>query len=105
MPALIGIAALILVDSPIAAIVYLALFGVSAAIDIKLGTILWQELYSPDTIGYVRSKFEAVRIVATGLAPFVVGWLLDNGVGLDHQLVGGCLVLIGIVIYAKAIGH
>lgn len=103
LPALIGIAVLILVDSPIAAIVYLVLFGVSAAIDIKLGTILWQDIYSPDTIGYVRSKFEAVRIVATGLAPFVVGWLLDSGVGMGEQLFACSLVLGGIVVYAKAI--
>lgn len=103
LPALIGIAVLIFIDSPIAAIIYLALFGVSAAIDIKLGTILWQDLYSPATIGYVRSQFEAARIVATGLAPFVVGWLLDSGVGMDQQLFACSLVLSGIVVYAKAI--
>lgn len=103
VPVAVALAVLMVVDSPYIAILYLALFGVSAAIDIKLGTILWKELYSAEQIGYVRSKFEAIRIVATGLAPLVVGWLLDSGFGMDQQVIGFLVLTVLAVGYCKVI--
>lgn len=100
-PMALGIASLAAVDSHYIAVLYLALFGVSAAIDIKLGTILWKELYPVKHIGYVRSKFEAIRIVATGLAPLVVGWLLDVGVGMDQLIVGFLVLACAAIGYGQ----
>lgn len=65
--------------------VYMALLGVAAAVDLKLGTILWGELFGAAQLGYVRSRFEAIRIVVTGIAPLAVGWLLDLGIAFTQQ--------------------
>lgn len=98
LPMALGLAAVYTLDSKFGAILYLGLFGISGAIDLKLGTILWRDIYSADSIGYVRSKFEGIRIAATGLSPFVVGWLLDNGVTMMDLIVAffvATLVAIG----------
>lgn len=97
LPMALGLAAVYALDTQYGAILYLGLFGISGAIDLKLGTILWRDIYSADSIGYIRSKFEGIRIAATGLSPFVVGWLLDRGVTM-LDLIGAFFVIAVVAI-------
>lgn len=85
LPLAIGLSLIALFDGFWAAPVYMGLLGMSAAIDLKLGTILWADLFGAGQFGYVRSRFEAIRIVVTGGAPLVAGKLLDAGIPLASQ--------------------
>ena len=53
-------------------------------------------------LGSIRAISSSLMVVSTALAPFVLGWLLDRGVGMDAQS-WGCLVymvlgMIGITV-------
>lgn len=85
LPLALGLSVIALFDGFWAAPVYMGLLGMSAAIDLKLGTILWAYLFGAGQFGYVRSRFEAIRIVVTGGAPLVAGKLLDAGIPLASQ--------------------
>ncbi len=85
--------------------VYMALLGLSAAIDLKLGTILWSDLYGAAKLGYVRSRFEAIRIVVTGAAPLVTGKLIDLGIPLTQQAIGFAAYVLCICALAVPFGR
>ncbi len=88
LPMGVGLGLIAIFKAPWIAPIYMALIGVSAAIDLKLSAILWIDLYGVENIGYTNSRFEALRIITTGIAPFIVGVLLDNGVALTRQAAG-----------------
>ena len=93
-PLAIGLCLIAVFDSIWIAPAYMALLGISAAIDLKLGTILWRDLFGPAQLGYVRSRFEAIRIIVTGGAPPFVGTLLDFGIPLTRQAAGYACYLL-----------
>lgn len=87
-----------------AAPVHLVLAAVSVACDGALRAALWVEIVGPGSIARVRSSFEAVRIVATGLAPVTLGVLIDHGVPMATQALGGA-VGIGLASLLAALAR
>ena len=55
----------------------------------------WRDLLGSSKIASMRSLVEGVRIILVGLAPIVMGWLLDGGVSITA-------VCCGIAIYAAS---
>jgi MFS family permease len=64
---------------------YLLLFGLSGSVSSMLGTALWAEIYGTARLGHVRALTEAGNVMASGLAPLVMGLLIDAGIALRWQ--------------------
>jgi MFS family permease len=105
LPLAMGLGIIALFDSLWAAPLYMGLLGISAAIDLKLGTILWADLFGAGQFGYVRSRFEAIRIVITGSAPLIAGKLLDAGIPLANQAAAYVCYSIGASALAVVAGR
>jgi hypothetical protein len=50
-------------------------------------------------LGAIRALVVALKVLATALAPAVLGWLIDQGVGLDRQA-----TLLSLLACASALG-
>ena len=84
------------------AMIYLLLAGLTAGAGGPVVGSLYAELYGVLHLGSIRAISSSLMVVSTALAPFVLGWLLDRGVGMDAQS-WGCLVymvlgMIGITV-------
>lgn len=93
MPAGLGLILVFLFSGAWVAPVFLVLIAISAAIDLLLAPAVWVQLFRAEEFGRVRSQFEALRIAATGVAPFFLGVLIDVGVPLSSQALG-CAVFV-----------
>jgi MFS family permease len=81
-----GLALLAGTSSIFAGAVFMMLMGATAGgATIVLGA-LWAEMYGTDHLGAIRSVATVLMVLATAIAPGVMGWLLDHGVSLDWQL-------------------
>ncbi len=80
-----------------AAFVYMGLIGVTMGFGGTIKSALWAELYGTDTIGTVQSLFASVMVFSTALSPFLVGWMLDQGITFNSILL---LALVTCVISA-----
>lgn len=69
---------------------YLLPIGLTAGISSTLITAMWVELYGPERLAEIRSLTTALSVLATGLSPTLMGWLIDAHVALASQAVG-CL--------------
>lgn len=67
-------------DSAASAPVFLGLMGLGAGLTQVLLGALWAELYGVRHIGAIRSFATAAMVFSTGLAPFVMGFAIDQGV-------------------------
>lgn len=84
------------------AMIYLVLAGLTAGAGGPVVGSLWAELYGVLHLGAIRSISSSLMVVSTALAPFLLGWLLDEGVGMNAQS-WGCLVymvlgMLGIAV-------
>ncbi|RVA11446.1 MFS transporter, partial [Mesorhizobium sp. M7D.F.Ca.US.004.03.1.1] len=80
-------------DSPYVLPFAFTLMAVSGGVAPTLATALWVELFGPDRLGGVRSIAESGNVIASGLAPAIIGSLVDCGVTMRTQAFG-CLVYI-----------
>jgi len=85
----LGVACLVLAtgDAPAVAWLFMALLGLSYGISSSVFGALWPELYGTRHLGAIRSVVFAGMVFASALGPGVTGWLIDAGVGFEHQLV------------------
>ena len=65
--------------------------GLSAGLSSTLLTALLVELYGPARLAEVRSVMASASVIASGLAPIIMGFLIDAGVSLERQAVA-CLL-------------
>ncbi len=72
---------------------YLVPTGISSGVSATLLTALWVELYGPERLAEVRATVSAANVIASGVAPSLMGYLIDAGVTLSAQA-GGCLAFI-----------
>lgn len=72
---------------------YLALAGVSMGLSGTLMGVLWPELYGTRHLGAIRSMVQACMVLATALAPVLVGLLLDHGFTMA-QVAGGLMLWV-----------
>ena len=54
-------------------------FGASSGLSKTTLTAVWAELFGTDVLGTIRSAVTMYMVVASALAPFVFGTLLDAG--------------------------
>jgi MFS family permease len=92
-PLAVSMLSILLVSAPWGAPLCLVPMGISSGISATLITALWMALYGPGRLAEVRALAGAGSVIASGVAPSLMGWLVDGGVGLDAQA-GGCLAFI-----------
>ena len=91
VPLALGLAVVAAGDGAAIALAYLVLAGFTAGAGGPVTGSLWAELYGVLHLGSIRALSSSMMVVSTALAPFVMGWLLDRGVGMEAQALG-CLV-------------
>ena len=87
LPLGLAASALALFSSAYAVPFYLVAMGVSAGLSSVMATSVWVELYGPLHLARVRSSVAAADVVASGLSPVAMGWLLDHGIPLSTQAI------------------
>ena len=104
VPLALALAVLAAFDGDGVAMAYLVLAGLTAGAGGPVVGSLWAELYGVLHLGSIRALSSSLMVVSTALAPFVLGWLLDRGVGMEAQA-WGCLVymLLGMAGIAAAL--
>jgi len=93
-----------LTDALAAAGLAMALMGLSAGGATVLFGTVWAELYGPKHLGAIRALAVSLMVLATALAPAVLGALIDLGVGLDTQFLALAiyvLVCIAVVLRVR----
>jgi sugar phosphate permease len=70
-------------DSPLAAPLFMALLGLNTGVSFVMKGALWAELYGTAHLGAIRSFDHAVMVFSTGLAPAVMGLLIDGGASME----------------------
>ena len=87
LPLGLAASALALFSSAYAVPFYLVAMGVSAGLSSVMATSVWVELSGPPPLARVRSSVAAADVVASGLSPVAMGWLLDHGTPLSTQAI------------------
>jgi sugar phosphate permease len=71
------------VDAGFAAPVFFVLLGLNAGISLVLLGTVWPELYGITHLGAIRALGHAAMVFASGLAPAIMGLLIDAAVALE----------------------
>ncbi|MEM7169775.1 MAG: MFS transporter [Pseudomonadota bacterium] len=63
--------------------VFMALFGLNTGLAAVITGAIWAELYGVSHLGAIRAFGQAVMVFSSGLAPAILGLLIDVGINLD----------------------
>ncbi len=83
LPIVASMLVLVFFSHPAAAMVFMAALGLCMGIVFTAFTAIWAELYGVRHLGAIRSVVMAVMVLASALAPAVMGWLFDAGVTVE----------------------
>lgn len=86
---------LFVTDSPLGAPLFMALLGLNGGMTSVLKGVLWAELYGTAHLGAIRSFDHAVMVASSGLAPAVMGLLIDGGVAMETIALAAALWCAG----------
>ena len=85
--------------------VFFALLGVGAGTTTAILGSLWAELYGVAHLGAIRAFAQAAMVFSTGLAPAVMGILIDAGVGANAIAMGCAVFCLGASALATRAGR
>lgn len=97
LPMATAVAVLASSTSPFAVPVFMILGAMTSGSASTLIGTLWAELFGTRHLGAIRSVAFATQVLASALAPGLLGVLIDLGVDLDHQL----LAMLGYTLLAS----
>jgi sugar phosphate permease len=86
LPMATALSVLAYTDGAAGLFVFMILGGTSSGAGMSLIGSLWPELYGTRNLGSVRSVIVGGMVLASALAPGLMGWLIDAGVHIEHQL-------------------
>ena len=86
VPMGVGLFVLGLGDARWTAAAFMGLSGITAGAATTLVGALWAEIYGTRHLGAIRALAVAAMVFATGLAPGLMGFLLDLGIDLESQI-------------------
>jgi MFS family permease len=94
-------------DSPLVLFLFLALAGIGSGAIATITAPLLAEVYGVERIGAIRATTRSATIVASSLAPAILGILLDGGISLDVLVLGLGLVAAAamLLLNASGLGH
>lgn len=93
-PLIAGLVLLGLAKGPWVALVYLLLLGIDQGFAATAGGAVWAERYGVVHLGAIRAMTQAIMVVSTAIAPVLLGFFLDlglGGTGLGLSLAAGVL--------------
>ena len=93
VPMLCSMLVVALVPGDIAALLMLALLGMSAGSSPPITGSLWPEIYGTRKLGAIRSMNMAIMVLATAVSPVLFGYFIDRGVDA-FGLFGACAVYV-----------
>ncbi|MDJ0943179.1 MAG: MFS transporter [Kiloniellales bacterium] len=105
LPMAAGLFLLGLGDAPWVALAFMALGGATAGAATTLIGALWAEIYGTGHLGAIRALAVAAMVFATGLAPGLMGGLLDLGVGLEAQVLALALYTLAAAGFFLALAY
>ena len=76
------------------AFLYMFLLGMTLGISGNIKTALWTEMYGTESVGTIRSMFSSLMVFSTALSPFMMGWLIDNGVTISSILLWAIISVV-----------
>lgn len=76
------------------AFAYMFLMGITLGLTGNLKTALWTEMYGAETVGTIRSLFTSLKVFATAMSPFIMGWLIDHGVPMTDILLTAATTVV-----------
>ena len=89
LPLGMGLAVLATADSLLVAALFMALMGISLGVYSTLSSPFFSEMYGTLHLGAIKSVTTAAMVFATAVAPVVMGWAIDVGVGMDAMALAG----------------
>ena len=99
----VGILALVLLDHPVAVLIWFVLSGVTSGMHRSVVSAFWAEAYGVRHLGAIRGLVSGVSVVGTAVSPVLFGWMIDAGVSIE-AIAGICVVWIVCAIPATRLG-
>jgi len=99
LPLAVSMVAIAFVGDAWGAPVFLVLMGLSAGMSATLLTALWMELFGSARLAEVRATVASASVIASGVAPSIMGLLIDWGVQLSVQ----AALCLAYVLFASVI--
>ncbi len=98
-----GLLLLSVSSAPSAAVLFMILLGVTSGFINTISGPFWSEMYGSRHLGSIKSLSTALMVFASSLSPFILGWLIDQGVGIETLTFGGAVyVAISFVLAVYA---
>ena len=98
-PLSLGCVVLAYAQHPAALLLFMFLTGIGYGLYGAIFGALWSEIYGTRHLGAIRSVVFAGMVFSSAVGPGLTGWLLDNNVGFESQLlVMGLVCLLGSII-------
>lgn len=94
VPVALGFLCIAVYDQQAAAWGYMCLAGVTLGMGIPIGGSIWAEMYGPRNIGTVRAVTGSIFMMATALAPYTMGLLIDAGVSMEAIAYAGVVYIV-----------
>jgi MFS family permease len=88
-------------SAPFTLYVFMVLLGVSYGLSNIVFGAIWAETYGTANLGAIRAVATASMVLGSALSPGVSGWLIDQDVAIDQQLVymgSYCLMFFLVLI-------
>ena len=105
LPLVIAMASIAFVHASWGMPLFLLPTGLSAGLSSTLLTALLVELYGAVRLAEVRATLASASVIASGLAPIIMGFVLDAGVDLSQQA-GACLIYTVLAsLLARRVRH
>jgi MFS family permease len=104
IPMTVAVLVLSLTTSPYAVPVFMVLGALTSGSSQALLGALWAELFGTRHLGAIRSVAYAAQVVASALAPGLMGVLLDAGVDIEDQCLAMVVYAAASVVWLNVIG-
>ncbi len=100
VPLGLGCLALGTVEGPAAALLFMALYGLTDGVSLTLFGTLWPETYGTRHLGAIRSAIVPLMVLASALGPGLGGVLIDRGVSYPALIaaMGAYCLLVSLLM-------
>lgn len=94
----LGCVVLALSDSAFAMFLFMGLLGTSYGISNTVFGAIWPETYGTVHLGSIRAVVSAAMVFASAIGPGITGWLIDQGVGFEMQLLAMSIYCLAMML-------
>ena len=94
LPFGLGLVALAMSNSFVAAGIFMCLMGVSGGVYSTLSSPFFAEMYGTLHLGSIKSVTTSAMVFASAIAPVAMGGLIDDGVSMEAMALGGAAYIV-----------